>query len=335
MTPSRSPVPPSGEPTDEIVRLRAENERMRTAAATVLGRVQEFGRPEIVHEAFGWRGTHMCTDAGEALNSLRVAAGLVVEKTTRSPYGIIVRRADPTSPAPVSEPTGCKHCREGWPKDEHGHHRQRTAQHNFDLGPCTAAAVSLDGTRASAFETLLDHYGVDERCYAREEDSGDHAIIREYDDDRKLSRAKVLAYVAGLLSDARRLEEENAKLKAELAAAFTKIAQTGAIWHRRADDPHCGADEAAGFGPYHAEMMSDETMYLQLGPDIFTVYFDKQKPCLHDGRKHRKGVLQLRLDVSADRASQSAASTERSVCVTRETLPPHDTFSDAAATETE
>lgn len=78
--------------------------------------------------------------------------------------------------------------------------------------------------------------------------------------------------------------------------------------HRRVGSTHCGTDEVAGYGFYHAEMLSDGALFLQLGDDVFTVYFDKKQPCLNDGRKHRKGVLHMRFEESrAARSSQPGA----------------------------
>ncbi|MGJ0510219.1 MAG: hypothetical protein ACR652_24495 [Methylocystis sp.] len=38
------------------------------------------------------------------------------------------------------------------------------------------------------------------------------------------------------------------------------------------DDTEPMVDEVAGFGDYHAEMLSDSTMYLLLGPSTFTIW---------------------------------------------------------------
>lgn len=41
-----------------------------------------------------------------------------------------------------------------------------------------------------------------------------------------------------------------------------------------------GIDEVAGVGPYHIELLGDNAAHLELGPDIFTVFYDKKAKCL-------------------------------------------------------
>lgn len=87
----------------EVERLQKDVDRLTAAASRVMLRVPEL-RAGLDRQAFGWEPP--TTDAGEALNALREAAGISVFQSDLSPYGITIlplaRAVEAVAPKPLN-----------------------------------------------------------------------------------------------------------------------------------------------------------------------------------------------------------------------------------------